>query len=128
MVLMNAHGRVAEATGACILMARSGEVTTPPPYEGALESITVDAAESICAGEHGFRERAPRLGAVRTDAADHGGRVHYPSGWVRANSSVTAVPGVRSWSRDRNTVRSATPADLNSAQTLRPGRPHRLSS
>lgn len=46
---MNAHGRVAETTGACILMARAGEVTTPPPWEGALESITVDAAESICA-------------------------------------------------------------------------------
>jgi branched-chain amino acid aminotransferase len=47
MVLLNAEGRVAEATGSCIVMVRDGEVSTPPPGEGALESITVDVVESL---------------------------------------------------------------------------------
>lgn len=49
MVLVNQWGRVAEATGACILMVRNGKVVTPPPSEGRLESITVEIVASICA-------------------------------------------------------------------------------
>lgn len=41
MVLLNQWGRVAEATGACVLMVRDGVVVTPPATEGALESITL---------------------------------------------------------------------------------------
>jgi branched-chain amino acid aminotransferase len=41
MVLLNQWGRVAEATGACILMVRDGVIVTPPATEGALESVTV---------------------------------------------------------------------------------------
>jgi len=48
MVLLNQRGRVAEATGACILMVRDGSVVTPPPAEGCLESITVNILESLC--------------------------------------------------------------------------------
>lgn len=48
MILMNGQGRVAEATGSCVLMAREGRVFTPPATEGALESITLDCAEAIC--------------------------------------------------------------------------------
>jgi branched-chain amino acid aminotransferase len=47
MVLLNESGRVAEATGAAILMVRDGKVYTPPPTEGALESITVDIIETL---------------------------------------------------------------------------------
>lgn len=47
MILLNPSGRVAEATASCILMVRGDTVYTPPPSEGALESITVDAVESI---------------------------------------------------------------------------------
>lgn len=47
MVLLNQWGRVAEATGSAILMVRSRTIVTPPATEGALESITVDCAESI---------------------------------------------------------------------------------
>jgi branched-chain amino acid aminotransferase len=47
MVLLNQWGRVAEATGACILIVRDGVVYTPPPTEGALESITVDIVEAL---------------------------------------------------------------------------------
>jgi branched-chain amino acid aminotransferase len=47
MVLLNQWGRVAETTGACILMVRDGVVCTPPATEGALESITVDLVEAL---------------------------------------------------------------------------------
>ena len=47
MVLLNQWGRVAETTGACILMVRDGVLYTPPPTEGALESITVDVIEAL---------------------------------------------------------------------------------
>jgi branched-chain amino acid aminotransferase len=47
MVLLNQEGRVAEATGAAVLMVRDGTVYTPPATEGALESITVDLVEAL---------------------------------------------------------------------------------
>lgn len=49
MILLNSAGRVAEATASCILMVRKDTVYTPPPTEGALESITVDAVEALAA-------------------------------------------------------------------------------
>jgi len=48
MILLNPWGRVAEATGACVLMVRNGQVITPPPSEGRLESITVQIVGEIC--------------------------------------------------------------------------------
>jgi len=48
MILLNQWGRVAEATGACVLMIRDGKVVTPPPSEGRLESITVEIVADIC--------------------------------------------------------------------------------
>lgn len=48
MILLNQWGRVAEATGACVLMVRDGKVVTPPPWEGRLESITVDIVHALC--------------------------------------------------------------------------------
>ncbi len=47
MLLLNQAGRVAEALSACLLLVRGGTVYTPPAYEGALESITLDIAEEI---------------------------------------------------------------------------------
>jgi branched-chain amino acid aminotransferase len=47
MVLLNNSGRVAEATGSCIVMVRDGVVCTPPASEGALESITLDIVEAL---------------------------------------------------------------------------------
>jgi branched-chain amino acid aminotransferase len=47
MVLLNESGRVAEATGAGLLMVRGGRVYTPPATEGALESITADVVEAL---------------------------------------------------------------------------------
>ncbi len=49
MVLLNQWGRVAEGTGSAILIARHGQVITPPASEGCLESITVNITERISA-------------------------------------------------------------------------------
>jgi len=58
MVLLNQYDRVAEATGACVLMVRDGLVVTPPASEGRLESITVEIVRDICASIGiGFLER-----------------------------------------------------------------------
>jgi len=48
MILLNQHGRVAEATGACVLLVRDGCVITPPASEGRLESITLEIVRKIC--------------------------------------------------------------------------------
>jgi branched-chain amino acid aminotransferase len=48
MVLLNQWGRVAEATGAAIILIRDGSVITPTAAEGCLESITVHIVERIC--------------------------------------------------------------------------------
>jgi branched-chain amino acid aminotransferase len=48
MVLLNTWGRVAESTGSCVILARSGRLVTPPPHEGCLESITVDIVSALC--------------------------------------------------------------------------------
>ncbi|MCW0212466.1 MAG: aminotransferase class IV [Pseudonocardia sp.] len=47
-VLLNDHGRVAEATGACVLIANRGRVVTPPTTEGCLDSITTAVLEQVC--------------------------------------------------------------------------------
>jgi branched-chain amino acid aminotransferase len=47
MVLLNPAGRVAEASGACVLVVRDGVIYTPTAAEGALESITLDAVEAL---------------------------------------------------------------------------------
>jgi branched-chain amino acid aminotransferase len=47
MVLLNASGRVAEASGSALLLIRNGIALTPCHTEGALESITIDICESI---------------------------------------------------------------------------------
>lgn len=48
MILINPAGRISEATGSCVLVVRDGIVATPPPYEGCLESITVNILERLC--------------------------------------------------------------------------------
>jgi branched-chain amino acid aminotransferase len=49
MILLNPAGRVAESTGACVLMVRGGTIYSPPPWEGALESLTLDVLEALAA-------------------------------------------------------------------------------
>ncbi len=47
MILLNQWGRVAEATGSCLLIVRDNVVYTPPASEGALESITLQVVEAL---------------------------------------------------------------------------------
>lgn len=49
MVLLNQWGRVAEASGSCVLLVRKHTLVTPPASEGCLESITVDTLEALSA-------------------------------------------------------------------------------
>lgn len=46
-VLLNGVGRVAEVTGACILIVDKGRIISPPTSEGCLDSITVAALEQV---------------------------------------------------------------------------------
>jgi branched-chain amino acid aminotransferase len=48
MIMLNTAGRVAEATGSCVVMVRDGGVVSPPSYEGCLESITVNIIAALC--------------------------------------------------------------------------------
>jgi branched-chain amino acid aminotransferase len=58
MVLLNTWGRVAEATGACVVMVRDGVICTPPATEGALESITLDFVGALAkSSDIGFVRR-----------------------------------------------------------------------
>ncbi len=59
MILLNQWGRVAEATGAAILLVRDGRVLTPDHSEGALESITVDIVEALACSLNVPFERRP---------------------------------------------------------------------
>ena len=47
MILLNAAGRVSEATASCIVMVRDGVIYTPPHTEGSLESVTLEFVEKI---------------------------------------------------------------------------------
>jgi len=59
MILLNQWGRVAEASGSCVLLVRNRTVVTPPASEGCLESITVDTLEQL-SSDLGIRfERRP---------------------------------------------------------------------
>jgi branched-chain amino acid aminotransferase len=48
-VMLNDAGRVAETSGACIVVADGRRVVTPPPSEGCLDSVTIDVLEQLCA-------------------------------------------------------------------------------
>jgi branched-chain amino acid aminotransferase len=59
MVLLNRWGRVAEASGSCVVLGRNGVVMTPPSSEGCLESITVEIIAKLCASLELPFERRP---------------------------------------------------------------------
>ena len=64
MVLLNQWGRVAEATGSCVLIVREGVVYTPSATEGALESITLDIVEALA---HSMKIKFVRRPIDRTE-------------------------------------------------------------
>jgi branched-chain amino acid aminotransferase len=54
-LLLNQRGTLAEAPGSCVMMARDGELVTPPGTSGVLEGITVATVAQIAAARLGVR-------------------------------------------------------------------------
>jgi branched-chain amino acid aminotransferase len=48
-IFLNWEGRLAEAAGAAVIVEVNGMITTPPPWEGCLPSITIDTIERLAA-------------------------------------------------------------------------------
>lgn len=46
-IMLSPQGKVSEAPGACVMMARHGKLLTPPVTDGILESITRDAVMTM---------------------------------------------------------------------------------
>lgn len=46
-LLLNTYGRLAEAAGSAVLIEKDGRLISPPAWEGALPSITVDVLEDL---------------------------------------------------------------------------------
>jgi branched-chain amino acid aminotransferase len=63
-LLLNTHGRVAEASVANVFALREGLLRTPPPTEGALEGITRRVVLELCAA---LGIAASELPMARTD-------------------------------------------------------------
>jgi branched-chain amino acid aminotransferase len=59
MILLNQWGRVAEGISSCVIIVRDGKVFTPPTWEGALESISIDIVEELCKSMEIPFERRP---------------------------------------------------------------------
>jgi len=102
-VLLNDAGRVAEATGSCVVAFRDGMVITPPPYEGALESITLDIVERICRREGVAFERRPldRTELLTSDEAAIAGTISELTPISRIDTAELRVDGLLSSLRDR---------------------------
>lgn len=57
-VMLNERHKISEGAGSCIAVVRAGEVCTPLPTDGLLESITRDTVRTLLAGlDVPFRER-----------------------------------------------------------------------
>lgn len=102
-VLLNDAGRVAEATGSCVVALREGVVVTPPAYEGALESITLDVVERICNRDSVPFVRRPmdRTELLTSDEAAVAGTISELTPISRIDSAELRVDGVLSSLRDR---------------------------
>jgi branched-chain amino acid aminotransferase len=128
-VLLNNAGRVAEATGSCIVALRDGVVLTPPAYEGALESITVDVVDRICRRDGLAFERRPmdRTELLTSEEAAIAGTISELTPIARIDFADLRVNGTLSSLRDRylRAMRRVEPLDdlefeLVGADELRP--------
>jgi branched-chain amino acid aminotransferase len=112
-VLLNDAGRVAEATGSCVVALRDGVVCTPPAYEGALESITLDVVERICHRDGVSFERRPmdRTELLMSEEAAIVGTISELTPVSRVDTVELRVDGVLSSLRDRylNAMRRLQP-------------------
>jgi branched-chain amino acid aminotransferase len=102
-VLLNDAGRVAEATGSCVVALRDGVVLTPPAYEGALESITLDVVERICHRDGFAFERRPldRTELLTSDEAAVAGTISELTPVSQVDTARLRVDGALFSLRDR---------------------------
>lgn len=102
-VFLNDAGRVAEATGSCVVALRDGVVLTPPAYEGALESITLDIVERICHRDGFAFERRPldRTELLTSDEAAVVGTISELTPIAQIDTAELRVDGALSSLRDR---------------------------
>ncbi len=70
-LVLNAAGRIAEASVANVFVARGGELVTPPTTDGSLDGITRDSVMQIAAslGVRATAESLSRLDLLRADEA-----------------------------------------------------------
>lgn len=112
-VLLNEAGRVAEATGSCVVALRDGVVLSPPAYEGALESVTLDVVERICRRDGLVFERRPldRTELLTSDEVAVVGTISELTPISRVDAAEFRVDGVLSSIRDRylSVMRRAAP-------------------
>ena len=68
-LVLNTAGRIAETAGAALLQERDGRVTTPPAWEGCLDSVTVALLGPLARAEgiEWAREPIPRTSALSAD-------------------------------------------------------------
>ena len=102
-VLLNDAGRVAEATGSSVVALRNEIVLTPPAYEGALESITLDVIERICHRDGLAFERRPmdRTELLTSDEVAVAGTITDLTPISQVDTAEFRVAGVLSSLRDR---------------------------
>ena len=53
-IMLNHHGKVAEASAENVFVVKGGEISTPPPHSGILEGITRDSAMQIIEENGGY--------------------------------------------------------------------------
>jgi branched-chain amino acid aminotransferase len=58
-VMLNDAGRVAETTGACVVIVDRGRLVSPPTSESCLDSITIAVLEELCRDRGMVLERRP---------------------------------------------------------------------
>lgn len=102
-ILLNNAGRVAEATGSCVVALRDGIMVTPPAYEGALESLTLNVVERICHRDGFAFERRPldRTELLTSDEAAVVGTISELTPISQIDTAELRVDGVLSSVRDR---------------------------
>jgi branched-chain amino acid aminotransferase len=114
-VLLNDDGRVAEATGSCVVALREGVVLTPPSYEGALESITLNTIEHICRRDGIAFERRPmdRSELLTSDEVAVAGTISELTPISRLDATEFRVDGVLANLRERyvRAMRRVEPLD-----------------
>lgn len=119
-VMLNDAGRVAEATGACLLIASRGSVVTPPPSEGCLDSITVDVLEKAAhdLGLDFLRRPLERSELLAADECGVAGTISELTLVEEIDGRTYPVDGVLARLRERYLAAMRGPAPLDGVELM----------